>query len=74
MDSVNTSLVICNICGRSVALVDCTVDGHGKAVHRECYDRELATHSDETEILPCENGNDAVNSLPFANLVIPYLL
>ena len=74
MDSLNTSLMICHLCGHPVTITACTADENGKAVHEECYDQELATRSDGSIIPPRKNENDfGMSSLAFGNLFIPFL-
>jgi hypothetical protein len=75
MDALNTSPMICHLCGHQVTITACTVDENGKAVHEECYNRELATRFNESINLPRKNENDfGMASLAFGNLVIPFLL
>jgi len=57
MDALNTSPMICHLCGHQVTITTCTVDENGKAVHEECYNRELAARMDGSINLPRKNEN-----------------
>ncbi len=74
MDDPNTPLMICRICGHPVTIATCTADENGKAVHEECYGREIVTRFDRSLIFPPRNENDEMASLALANLFIPFLL
>jgi hypothetical protein len=42
------NFLLCQLCGKHVALESCKTDENGKAVHDECYARSLAA-PDRTE-------------------------
>jgi hypothetical protein len=38
----HTTLPVCWICGKTVALETCKIDEYGKAVHEACYESKIA--------------------------------
>jgi hypothetical protein len=59
MDAENIPLVvICRICGDPVTIGTCTVDDDGRAVHEECYGKELLNRSNTSVIFPPKDENE----------------
>ena len=74
MDALITPRVICQICGHPAKIATCTVDENGKAVHEQCYGRELVSRADRRGLnLPRKKEKGRITSLALSNVFISLL-